>query len=803
MGRLKNLYRIFFVKHKWATLALLSLLILAYGFCLPDPLFNDPTSVVLEDRNGNLLGAKIAGDGQWRFPQVDSVPEKFEKALLTFEDRRFHSHPGFDIRAFGRAFRQNWRNKKIVSGGSTLTMQVIRLSRKGKSRTVLQKIIEVVLATRLELRCPKSEILALYSSHAPFGGNVVGIDAASWRYFGKSPNDLSWAEAATLAVLPNSPSLIHPGRNREQLRQKRNRLLRKLFELGEIDMLTFDLSSQEPLPERPLALPRLAPHLLERISLELISENEKKSNRVRTTIDHNLQQKVTSIASRKNAILKHNEIHNLAVLVLDVESGEVLAYIGNAPGTGRAHSEDVDIITAPRSTGSILKPLLYCQMLQEGAILPESLIPDIPTYLGRYRPKNFYDRYDGVVSAKRALSRSLNVPFVKMLQTYGVEKFHFDLRNLGLSNITRPPNDYGLSLILGGAETNLWDITNVYACMARRLGSFYENQGKYSPSDHRPPTVYLGKKAIKNSKFESALGNFWGAGEIWLTFQAMLELERPDSEGNWERFQSGQKIAWKTGTSFGLRDAWAIGVSRKYAVGIWVGNADGEGRPGLVGVKTAAPLLFEVFDLLPGSRWFEQPYDAMIQVETCAQSGYLALEFCPKDSIWAPANAYNTTPCPYHVNVHLDETLQRQVNAGCYPQHKIVARPWFILPPTEAHYYKARNPNYKGLPPYMPECNAIADADNNPMELIYPKDLTRILIPIELDGNIGRAIFNIAHTNPKATVHWHVDQGYVQSTRAFHSIELSPLPGVHTLTVVDNSGNRLEQKFEVIAKTNQ
>ncbi len=316
MGILKNLRRLFFGKYRWATFAVIGFALAYYWYCLPNPLFNDPTCIVLEDREGNLLGAKIAIDGQWRFPEVDSTPDKFNQAIITFEDKRFRSHPGFDILAFGRALRQNIKQKSIVSGGSTLTMQVIRLSRKGKPRSIWQKVIEVVLSTRLEIRCSKDEILALYASHAPFGGNAVGIDAAAWRYFGKTPGSMSWAEAATLAVLPNSPSIIHPGKNRNLLKSKRDRLLKKLLDSGLIDQTAFELSAEEPLPEKPLPLPRLAPHLLVRAEKDVRSRKEKSRTRIRTTIDPELQQNVTRLASRRNAILKHNEIHNLAVLVL-------------------------------------------------------------------------------------------------------------------------------------------------------------------------------------------------------------------------------------------------------------------------------------------------------------------------------------------------------------------------------------------------------------------------------------------------------------------------------------------------------
>ncbi|MEN0006802.1 MAG: transglycosylase domain-containing protein, partial [Bacteroidota bacterium] len=307
-------------QHPRKLLALLALLAVAYYFCLPHPLFNRPSCMVLEDRDGQLLGAKIASDGQWRFPAIDSIPQKFEIALLQFEDQRFYRHIGVDFWSLGRALGQNIRNGRVVSGGSTLSMQVIRLSRPGKARSIWQKAIEIMLATRLELRHTKSEILNLYATHAPFGGNVVGLETASWRYFGKSPQLLSWAEAAMLAVLPNSPGLIHPGRNRAALRDKRNRLLKKLFTKGIIDQFTLDLATEEPLPDAPLPLPQLAPHLLERAHKEVASKTPEQPTRVRTSLQAALQQQLNAIVSRHQNQLKYNEIYNAAALLLDVET---------------------------------------------------------------------------------------------------------------------------------------------------------------------------------------------------------------------------------------------------------------------------------------------------------------------------------------------------------------------------------------------------------------------------------------------------------------------------------------------------
>lgn len=782
----------------------LTFFLIAYIFCLPRPLFDSPTSMVLEDREGNLLGARIAADGQWRFPAPDSLPETFVKSLLEFEDRRFYRHLGVDPRSIGRAVVQNIRNGEIVSGGSTITMQLMRMARAKGSRSVWQKLIEMIQATRLEWTYSKDEILSLYAANAPFGGNVVGLEAASWRYFAKRPDLLTWAEAATLAVLPNSPGLIHPGRNRDALEAKRNRLLDRLEKNGVLDRLTCELAKEEPLPRAPLPLPRLAPHLLDRADLEYVKTGKIRKSRVRTTLDRGLQHQLNAIIARHHERLRANGIHNLAAFVVELESGAVQAYVGNVMGAGEDHGEAVDVIPAPRSTGSILKPLLYGSMLQAGQIVGASQVPDVPTLLSGYRPENFHEKYDGLVTARQSLVRSLNVPFIHLLQSYGLEKFHYQLRKFGFQHITFSADHYGLPLILGGGEASLWDITGTYAALGRILLHTYDHNGEYRASDfHKAYYLYPEENKKKTVSTLIKEPPYLGSGAIWLMFEAMKDLERPNQEGVWERFRSSRQVAWKTGTSFGFRDAWAVGVTPQYAIGVWAGNADGEGRPGLVGVQAAAPVLFEVINTLPKPQsgrgaWFEQPFDDLLRLEVCADSGYRPLQGCPVDTVWATANGRRLPPCPYHQTIHLDATQQWRVNASCVNPANMVHVPWLVLPPLESHYYRTKHPDYRPLPPFRPDCNT--SEEGRAMQLIYPKQPTRIYVPVDLDGELSRTVFAVAHNDPDAVIHWHIDQQFMGSTEHFHSLELKPPPGPHLLTLVDERGNRLEQAFEIIGK---
>ncbi|MCK7557828.1 transglycosylase domain-containing protein [Chitinophaga sedimenti] len=305
---------------------IVGLLLIAYYFCLPRKLFVTPTSYVVEDSNGELLSAAIANDGQWRFPGDKDVPEKFAACITTYEDKRFYHHWGVDPIAMGRAVKQNIGGRKVVSGGSTITMQVIRLYR-NKPRNLWQKMVETLMATRLEFRYSKKTILSLYAANAPFGGNVVGLEAASWRYYGRKPSQLSWGEMAALAVLPNSPALVHPGRNRNTLLNKRNALLEKLREAGKLDSTACALAKLEPIPDEPLALPQLAPHLLDLFRQQ--QRGKDGDTRVRSSLDGPLQRNVTDILARHHVGFRANGINNAAAIVLDVETGNALAYVGN------------------------------------------------------------------------------------------------------------------------------------------------------------------------------------------------------------------------------------------------------------------------------------------------------------------------------------------------------------------------------------------------------------------------------------------------------------------------------------------
>ncbi len=729
---------------------------------------------------GELLGARIAADEQWRFPLSDSVPTKFETCLLAKEDRHFYRHPGFNPVSLFRAVYLNIKHEKVVSGGSTISMQVIRLSRDNPPRTVWEKIYEILLATRLELRFSKEEILNLYASHAPFGGNVVGLEAASWRYFGRPAAQLSWAESATLAVLPNVPGLIHPGRNRAALSQKRNQLLKTLWEREKLDETTYQLALLESIPQQPERLPDDATHFTDFL-------NEKnKGEKIYSTIDWEWQNRANQLIQVRLQKLSRNKIFNGAILLIENETGAIKTYIGNQRNTPGGFN---NMLRAPRSSGSILKPFLYASMLQSGEILPDELVPDIPTFFSGFKPENFVRDYDGAVPASEALARSLNIPAVRMLKDFSVPRFQRKLHQLGFSTIEKPPGHYGLSLILGGAEVTAWDLGRAYYQMAAQL-NLYQNSDLENKA--QTPDIHFIKdeKALPHSPF--------GNAEIYQTFQVLTTLNRPDSEMGWQKFGS-PNVAWKTGTSFGFRDAWAVGVTRKFTCVVWVGNASGEGRPGLIGAQAAGPLLFDFLNTLPQEKFFEPPLDEMAEAEICEQSGLLATRHCETSKLdWIPKTKLSQKLCGNCRTVFTTKNKDFLVSKNCAENEEIVEQKWFVLPAGQAWYFSKKNADYEPLPPWKPDC---ISENQRLVDVIYPKQNGRVFIPKDLDGEAGKVILEAAPQRPANKLFWHLNGEFIGETEIFHRKAMYLKSGNYALLVEDENGNSAQRDFQVVEKS--
>lgn len=741
-----------------------------YYNCIDNQLFNDPVSLVLVDKNGNLLSAHVAKDEQWRFPEAAQINHKFKQAIITFEDRRFYKHIGVDFWALGRAVKSNLSSGRVVSGASTLTMQVIRLSRKNPDRSFFEKLTEMFRATRLELKYSKNEILALYASHAPFGGNVVGLDAASWRYYGKSQDKLSWSEVALLAVLPNAPGLIHPGKNRNRLLKKRDKLLNQLLEEGHIDSTTCLLAKLEPLPEKPVSLPNHTPHLMNYFLVK------NKDNKIQTSIDFHWQNTISDIIEKHTNNLNSKAIHNASALVIEVKTGKVISYVGNSKKIEKQHENEVDMIRSKRSTGSILKPLLYAEMLDNGMILPQSIIPDIPVNYQGYSPKNFNLTYDGIIPANEMVSRSLNIPAVNMLNQYGVNRFVAKLKSFGFTSIQKNGSHYGLPLILGGAEVSPWELGVIYTGLVQKLMGY--NQAI---------------SVTKNDSLAHPYLNYYpNKMAIYQMFEAMLEVSRPNEDQSWKVFENEHKIAWKTGTSFGGRDAWAVGCSPEYTVVIWTGNSNGEGRPDLTGFGISGPILFDIFNVLPiKNTWFNQPTNSAIKLSICCKSGYKANRFCEStQSKLVSSRGLDSEPCSYCYSVALDSSGAYSVDDCDYSPLNRIEKTYFVLNPIEASYYRKKHADYKEIPP------SISKSGN--FSLVYPKPNAKIYLPKVDSITQSSMVVKASSTENSDQLFWTLDDTFIGSTIEDHKFAIQPKLGKHVLSVVNQKGKKVNVEFEVV-----
>ncbi len=752
---------------------------------LPDDLFPQKFSTAVFDRNGILLGARLAPDEQWRFPSDGKVPDKYEKALLTYEDQHFYHHPGINVVSIFNSMIDNIQAGEIIRGGSTLSMQVVRMSRQRKGRSFVQKFVEMFLTLGLEARYSKSEILDLYASNAPMGGNVIGLKAASWRYFGHADHQLSWAEAATLAVLPNAPGLIHPGYNHDKLLEKRNMLLKALMEDGTIDTVQYRLALIEKIPGEPLPLPSVASHFVEYISRKFPGKETY------TTIDYHLQCNIVEIAKWHTVRLNEKGVGNAAVLVADPANNEVLAYLGNLPDSEITSISGFynDMVTSVRSTGSILKPFLYAAMNKDGLILPNSLVPDIPSYFDDYHPHNYNEDYQGAIPASMALSRSLNVPAVYMLQRYGISRFLELLKRMGFTSFTKSSAHYGLTLILGGGEVSLFELTGAYSGMAGTLLS-YENGSSFQ-------NCFTGLRCVRDEERDSDFSDPpLNPGAIWLTYEALNKVKRPASEVGWENFLSAGDIAWKTGTSHGFKDAWAVGTTADYVVGVWAGNADGRGVAGLSGTKTAAPLMFDVFNSLETKNSFNKPYGDLKEVEVCAKSGMLASRFCPdKVKIDVSRAGRYSNNCKYHRLIFTDSTKQYRMSQKCVSVSELNPVVWFVLPPVQEYYYSRKHPLYKPLPSYAPGCET---EDQKSMAIVYPVEYATIYVVRDETGSKKEIVFEARHHNQNASIFWHLDNQMIGVTTGNHKIAVIPASGQHTLTLVDENGESISRTINVV-----
>ena len=735
-------------------------------------------SIVFDDRfahvliaEGEIIDAQVSVDEQWRIQCEGDLPEKLGTTIQMFEDQYFPYHIGVNPISILKAIRDNHRAGHTVRGGSTITMQLARILEGNQPRTYQQKIKEMMIALALELRYSKDEILKAYGQYAPFGGNTVGYCAAALRYYDKQPESLTWTESATLAVLPNAPGKIYPGRSQDILVGKRNFLLSKMLDQGLIDSVTYRLSMMEDLPSQSHLFSALSPHLLQRMKKE-----DKQQFNHQTTLDSSLQEHVVRILQQyQDDYSQSSDIKNIAAVILRSD-GSVASYVGNVT----CHHDcaaDVDILTSQRSPGSTLKPFLYGLAIDRGLITPTALLEDIPVFFNGYSPSNYDKSYRGIIPASEALTTSLNIPAVNLLQQYGTHPFLSDLRQIGFSSMTNGADHYGLTMILGGNEVIPLELATAYSNLYR------------SARQLPPVTAYANTNSSKNTGQEYPIS----AGGSFLTIDMLKGVNRPESEDGWQYLDNHQDIAWKTGTSYGLRDAWSVGCTQDYTVLVWVGNADGEGKSGLTGVDKAAPILFDIFKLLPDSGQDLVPHNSMETKAICAVSGYAATDACAEvNHTSLPKESRHLTQCKYHQTLSLDESGQFQVYRDCV--EKVVTSSVFTLEPIVNNYYQKATGISYATPPYLPDCQASSES----ITIISPKPDADILIPRNID-NRKELLISRAIVSPEVdSLYWFVDDRLIDVTSDRHELALDFAVGPHRLTVVSNHGTESIRRFRIV-----
>ncbi|MBC7885154.1 MAG: penicillin-binding protein 1C [Saprospiraceae bacterium] len=759
---------------KW----LIIVILIAWAL-MPLPDTKPSYSKVLYSKEGILLSATISDQEQWCFPMDEEIPDKLSTSIIMYEDAYLDYHPGVNPIAVIKAIIANQKADNTIRGASTLAMQVMRMKNKNASRNWYNKIKETLGAIKYSLITRDKTILREWCEIAPFGGNTIGIKAASLRYFGRSVDKLSWSEYALLAVMPNGPSYANLTKNRNILRQKRDFLLRKLQKKGYFDKSELELYLGEELPAETKSIPQDAYH-----ALLFLAKKYPDQYIFHSTIPFDIQIRIQSILDRESTFLKIDDIRNMAAVVIDIKSNQLMAYQGNV-SSGNGKFSYVDVSQAPRSYGSLLKPLLYAHALETAQLLPNEMVADIPTAIGDFQPENFDKKYRGAVHFEEMLIQSLNVPAVRVLNSVGMQSFYNMVHRLNIAYLNKGADHYGLSIILGGGESSLWDLCRIYKGLAQNYIGY---------SDPYQQVQSLTDLPASESKNVFA----FSAGTMDHLVKAMSDLTRPREEKSWQMYGTDYKIAWKTGTSYGHKDAWALGFNGQYMVGVWVGNEGGEGRFELTGITKAAPVMFKVFNALPENKWFSTApqYIKREVINVCSESGKLVGPLCKiRQKITIEKASFKYQPCHYHQEVWINSDGYA-VSEECA---KLAFRKdtLFVLPSYMEYYYKTAHTEYKGIPPHDPDCKPSATA----CKIIYPYDGLKIFLPKERAEKENELIIKAYHREKDGKLYWFIDNDYKTVTSATpHDCMVKLNKGPHSLTITDQWGNKDHIEFEILGR---
>ncbi|MHC1788808.1 penicillin-binding protein 1C [Solidesulfovibrio sp.] len=733
---------------------------------LPFPLtaLTPPPSTVVAARNGQPLRLFLASDESWRFPvRLSGVAPILPQLVLAAEDRHFRRHPGVNPLALLRAAAANLRAGRVVSGGSTITMQLARLARP-RERSLAAKYDEALAALALERRLSKDAILERYLNMAPYGGNIVGVGAASMLYFGKTPDRLSLAEAALLTVLPRSPLRLDPIRHPEAAQAARDRLLAGLARRGVITPEAAREASGTPVPRVLARQPFTAPHFCQ-MARGLAGSG---ATRIDTTLDPAAQKTATDILRSRARWLAGQGIGSVAAVVLDPGTREVRAMVGGTGWFGDARSGQINGAVIRRSPGSALKPFLYAMAMDQGTLFPQSLLLDIPTGFAGYSPKNYDGLYRGRVNADQALIASLNVPAVRLLAEIGPDPFLQLLRRGGLATLDRPAAHYGLSLILGGGEVTLLDLTNLYADLA--AGGL-----------HRPVAILAGGASGRGERLFSAEA-------ASLVTEILTRVERPDLPTSWERALAVPAVAWKTGTSFGHRDAWAVGFSAGHVIGVWVGNMDATPIAGISGAVHAGPILFELFRALEphGSRSTAATGLNIGDIEVCAESRQLPGPGCTR-RVTATIIPGRTRlgPCPVHRQMLVDAATGEGLTADCLAGREAATVAVADYPAELVSWWRSVGIPFESPPPPAPGC--LGTAGDGP-RIVSPSPATGYAIRPGIPPEFQQIALSADAPAAVRRLSWYVDGQLAAQGAPGERLFWQPTPGAHRLVVADDQG---------------
>ncbi len=718
-------------------------------------------STIVTDKKSEIVYAFLSSDEKWRIMlEEDEISPKLEKALLFKEDKYFYYHPGVNIIAIFRAFVNNLSKQKRTSGASTITMQLARLQNP-KERTYLNKFKEIITALRLEFSYSKKEILRMYLTLAPYGGNIEGIKAACLLYFDKLPKKMSLAEITTLAVIPNRPNSLKISPNNFELVKMRNKWLKKILKAGIFNKIEIEDALLEPISAYRRNSPKFAPQFSYRIK----KENPNKAI-IRTNLDLNKQIKIQKIVKNYIAGIYIRNIKNACVLIIENKTGNVISYIGSADFNNKEDAGQVDGIRAIRSPGSTLKPLLYGKAFETGLITPKFVISDVPVSYGAYEPENFDEKFHGNVTVEYALSHSLNIPAVKILDRYKLNNFINLLEKLNFKTIKKQHSSLGHSVILGGCGVSLEEQATVFTA--------YANEGFYKELSYlQSDTNKIGFQLLSKSA-------------NYMLTQILTTVSRPDLPSEWQNSRHLPKVAWKTGTSYGKKDAWSIGFNKKYTVAVWVGNFSSEGVPELSGARTAAPLLFQIFNTIDynSKNDFNKLAENIDFRNVCTASGNIPSDLCSDISIDAfiPGVSPNKI-CTHLKEIYISADSSVSYCKTCLPENGYKKAVYRNLKPEIRSFYELTGVKYKKIPPHFPNC-----------ERIFRENSPQITSPIKnveyfIDKIDSTKIMLSADVSPDVdTVYWYINNKFIASRRSNKKLFVIPPSGKIKISCTDDKG---------------